>query len=131
MRFALDASVAVEVLLRTELGESVTGILERSDLLAPELLDSEVLAVLRRAVLSDRLDEARARQALDDLILWPIDRVPHGPLLKMAWTFRHNVTGYDALYLAAAAIHGATLLTADAHLAAIPSPGIAIHLVRI
>ena len=131
MRYVIDASVAVEVLLRTMLGRSAMPLIRGADLLAPELLDVEVLAALRRAVLVGRLTPDRAGEALDDLILWPIVRVPHGPLLGLAWRHRHNVTGYDATYLAAARVHRATLLTADARLAAVPDPGVPIHLLRI
>lgn len=131
MRFVLDASVAVEVLLRTELGLSAMPLLREADLLAPELLDVEVLSALRRAVLEGRLSEARAAEALDDLALWPIRRVSHTPLLSTAWSYRNNATGYDATYLAAARVHRASLLTADGRLAAVPDPGVPIHLVRI
>ncbi len=131
MRLVVDASVAVEVLLRSALGRSVAPMILLGDLLAPELLDAEVLAVLRRAVMGGRLDEPRAREALDDLARWPIERVRHAPLLQVAWGYRHNASGYDAFYLAAARVHDATLLTADARLADVPSPGIPIQLVRI
>ncbi len=130
MRFVVDASVAVEVLLRTELGRSSMPLLRGADLLAPELIDVEVLSALRRAVLGGRLPHARAAEALDDMALWPIQRVPHVPLLPVAWSYRHNATGYAATYLAAARVHRAALLTADARLAAVPAPGIPIHLIR-
>jgi len=39
-----DASVAVEYLLRTALGLRLADRIERSELIAPELLDAEVLA---------------------------------------------------------------------------------------
>jgi len=126
----VDAAAAVEYLLRTALGERVRELIERADLLAPELLDAEVLAVLRRVVLAGRLDERRAQQALDDLAAWPIRRLSHRPLLREAWSFRQNVTGYDALYLAAGRLHDATVLTADGPLARAPSGGVAIQNVR-
>ena len=65
MTLVVDASVAVEYLLRTPLGLKVALTLEESALVAPELLDAEVLAVLRRAVLGKRLPEPRARAALE------------------------------------------------------------------
>ena len=39
-------------------------LIERAALIAPELLDAEVLSALRGAVLGGRLDEARALAAL-------------------------------------------------------------------
>jgi predicted nucleic acid-binding protein len=130
VRYVVDASVAVEVLLRTELGRSVMPLLREADLLAPELIDVEVLAALRRAVLGGRLDHDRAAEALDDLVLWPIERVSHAPLLAVAWSHRHNASGYDATYLAAARVHRAALLTAVTGLAGMPNPGVPVHLVR-
>ena len=78
-RFVVDASVAVEYLLRTPVGESVAELLEGAVLLAPELMDAEVLSVLRRAVLHGHLEEARALLAVDDLVHWPVERILIAP----------------------------------------------------
>ena len=75
-RYVVDASVAVEYLLRTPVGESVAELLEDAVLLAPELMDAEVLSVLRRAVLHGHLEETRALLAVDDLVHWPVERIP-------------------------------------------------------
>ena len=130
MTLVIDASVAVEYLLRTLLGRRLALRLEREDLLAPELLDAEVLAVLRREVLARRLAEGRARTALDDLRDWPIRRVRHARLLRHAWAFRDNVSAYDALYLAAGLLFGASVLTADGPLSRAPALGVLIENVR-
>ena len=55
-RLVVDASVAVEYLLRTPLGLTLADTIDNASLLAPELMDAEVLSVLRRAVLSGHLD---------------------------------------------------------------------------
>ena len=73
--FVVDASVAVEYLLRTPLGLTVADMIEGASLTAPELMDVEVVSVLRRAVLSGRLEEARARMVVADLTHWPVE--PH------------------------------------------------------
>ena len=70
--------------------------LEEASLLAPALLDVEVLSVLRRALLQNRIEEHRARLALEDLGAWPVDRIPHSALLQEAWKHRHNVSAFDA-----------------------------------
>ncbi len=127
----IDASVAVEYLLRTKVGKSLAARLGSSDLVAPELLDAEVLAVLRRGYLQDRLSESRAREALGDLRDWPLRRVPNVQLVHEAWRYRNNVSAYDALYLAAAAKMEASLLTADGPLARAPSMGVVIEIVRV
>lgn len=127
----VDASAAVEYLLRTELGERVGPLLEAAMLAAPELLDAEVMAVLRREVAAGRLKARRATQAIDDLRDWDVERISHRELLDLAWALRDRVTAYDALYVAAARVRGATLITADGPLARAPGLGIAVHNVRL
>lgn len=95
--------------------------------MAPALLDVEVLSVLRRAVLHKGLPEARASLALDDLRDWPLDRIPHPFLIKEAWRHRHNVTAYDAFYVAVARLYEAPLLTMDGPLSRAPIPGVEVH----
>lgn len=90
--YVVDASAAAEYLLRTSLGLRVAEIIEGSLLSAPELLDVEVLSVFRRAVLRRELREERALRAIDDLMDWPIDRIPHKSLVWTAWQHRNNVT---------------------------------------
>lgn len=130
MRLVIDASVAVEYLLRTPLGTRLAERIEQSTTAAPELIDAEVLAVLRREVLAGRLGARRAAEALADLRDWDLERVPHRPLLEDAWALRSNVTAYDALYLAVAARYDAPVLTADGPLARAPLSGFVIENVR-
>lgn len=130
MRLVVDASVAVEYLLRTALGTRIAGTIEAASLHAPELLDAEVAAVLGREVLAGRLLEARAAEAIEDLLDWDVDRISHRFLLRAAWEFRCNVTAYDALYLAAARACDATVLTADGPLSRAPSHGVIVQNVR-
>jgi predicted nucleic acid-binding protein len=127
-RFVVDASVAVEYLLRTPLGLAVADMIEDASLLiAPELMDAEVVSVLRRAVLSGRLEEARALMALDDLYHWPVDRVSHQALTGLAWQYHRNVSAYDAFYIAAARAHGLPVLTADSRLARASGLGVVVQ----
>lgn len=130
-RCVIDASVAAEFLLRTTLGRKIAEIVEGAFLAAPELLDVEVLSVLRRAVLRQRLEDRRARLALDDLAAWSIDRIPHAALLREAWRHRHNVSAYDAFYVAAARLYDAPLLTADGPLSRAPALGIVVQNIRL
>jgi predicted nucleic acid-binding protein len=129
-RYVIDASAAAEYLLRTSLGLKVANIIEDGLLLAPELLDVEVLSVLRRAVLRRQLDEQRALRAIEDLMSWPVDRIPHTSLLWAAWQHRNNVSAYDAFYVAAASLCDAPLITADGPLSRAPSLGIVVENVR-
>jgi len=127
----VDASAAVEYLLQTAIGLRVAGILETSELAAPELLDAEVLAVLRCEVLAARLGAARAGEAIADLRSWGLERLPHRDLLDDAWALRGHVSAYDALYVAAARARAATLVTADGPLSRAPALGVAVHNVRL
>ena len=130
-RYVIDASVAVEYLLKTPLGRAMADLIERAALIAPELLDAEVLSALRRAVLGGRLDEARALAALDDLTDWPLDRIPNRTLARLAWPHLHNVSAYDAFYVAAARACNAALLTADGRLSRAPGLGVVVQHVRM
>lgn len=129
-RYVVDASAAAEYLLRTSLGLKVANIIEGGFLLAPELLDVEVLSVFRRAVLRRLLNEQRALRAIEDLMDWPIDRIPHRSLVWVAWQHRNNLSAYDAFYVAAARLSDAPLITADGPLARAPSLGIIVENVR-
>lgn len=129
--YVIDASVAVEYLLRTPLGITLASTVESASLAAPELLDPEVMSVLRRAVLAGRLDEERAVMALSDLAIWPIDRISHQMLTMLAWRHYSNVSAYDAFYVAAARTMGIPLLTADGRLARSSGLDIAVHHIRM
>ena len=59
-------------------------------------------------------------QALEDLVDFPLTRYPHDLFLLRIWELRHNVTAYDAAYIALAEALGAPLLTRDAALASAP-----------
>jgi len=126
----IDASAAVEYLLQTTLGLRAASLLDNADLVAPELLDAEVLAVLRREVLSGRLAEPRATEAVSDLGNWDVERLSHKTLIETAWRLRGHVTAYDALYVAAARARKAALVTADGPLARAPALGVVVHNVR-
>ncbi len=127
----VDASAAVEYLLQTELGVRVAGVLERGNVAAPELLDAEVLSVVRREVLSKRLKESRAREALTDLRDWGLERIGHRMLLDEAWSLRGRLTAYDALYVALARVRNAALVTADGPLSRAGGLGVTVHNVRL
>lgn len=128
MNVVVDASAAVEFLLRTTVGLRIEGIVAEATLFAPELLDAEVVAVFRRHVLRGVLGEKRAAEALDDLVSWDMDRIPLRDLVHDAWKLRKNVSAYDAFYLAAARRHTASVITCDGPLARIPVPtGVVVH----
>ena len=127
----LDASVGIEVLLRTSDGVALEDRLlrERRPYHVPHVFDLEVAHALRRAVRASLLSAKGGRAALDLLAALPLARHGHVRLLDRIWELRDNVTAYDASYVALAEALGATLLTRDARLAAAPGVRAAVEVV--
>lgn len=113
----VDASVLGPALADDDAdGDRAREHLRGGQLVAPELIDLEVVSILRRAARAKRLDERRSVQALTDLAALPLRRVPHLPLLARVWELRDNLSAYDASYVALAESLGTVLLTADGRL---------------
>ena len=127
----VDASAVLETLLRTPAAAAVEGRLfdSRQTLHAPHLIDVEVAQVVRRYAAAGELDAERGREALADLADLPLLRYPHDLLLPRIWELRHNLTAYDAAYVALAEALGAPLLTRDRRLAAAPGHHAQVELV--
>jgi predicted nucleic acid-binding protein len=119
----VDASVVVTALGSDEPDrDRALARVRDEQLVAPHLIDVEVLSAWRRLAASGRLDQRRADRALADLAALRLRRVPHRLLLARCWELRGNVTSYDATYVALAERLDAPLLTFDARLAAAPGP---------
>jgi predicted nucleic acid-binding protein len=114
-----DASVVVEMLLNSNAGKHAMARLIAADaeLHAPELLDVEVLHVLRHLVRQGAMTEPRADEARVLLDALPLTRHRHAALTHRCWQLRANLSAYDATYIALAEGLGASLLTRDARLA--------------
>jgi predicted nucleic acid-binding protein len=111
----IDAGVVVKLLTRdVDLAPA-----ERP-LSAPHLIDSEVTHVLRRLVASGRLSPRQGDAALDGFRQLIIRRRPVTHLLDRMWELRHNVSGYDATYVALAETLDVPLVTTDRRLAGAP-----------
>ena len=117
----VDASIVVEVLLRSDAGAALEERLFEGDdpLHAPHLLDVEVAHALRRCALHGDIDERHGRDSFGDLTAMSIERHGHQPLLERIWQLRHNLTACDAAYLALAESLDAPLLTRDSALASV------------
>ena len=97
-------------------GEHTRERLAGETLVAPELVDLEVVSVWRRHVAAKLMPARRAASALADLADLPLRRSSHQPFLQRIWELRHAITPYDAVYLALAEVLDAVLVTADARL---------------
>lgn len=126
----LDASVAVRVLLSA--GDEDEALRERvhdASCHAPHLIDAEAGNVLRRRAAAGGIEASSAAAALRGLNNLITDRYPHTSIAEAAWTLRHNLSYYDALYVALAARLGYPLLTADARLVNAPDLPCEVQLV--
>ena len=117
----VDASVLATALADDGLdGDRVRARLRGERLVAPHLIDLEVTSVWRRLLATGELDERRAAQALADLIDLRLERSSHHVLLDRCWELWHNLTVYDAAYVALAEVLEVELVTGDARLANAP-----------
>jgi predicted nucleic acid-binding protein len=126
----LDASALIEWLLQSSAGRRIDRrIFSRGETLhAPHLIDLEVAQVLRRMVREATLSPRRGDQVIEDLYELRLTRYPHFLLLPQIWRLRHNLSAYDASYVALAGHLGATLITRDARLASTPGHPVRIEL---
>jgi predicted nucleic acid-binding protein len=114
----VDASAVVAALVGKPADESVMDRLSADpELFAPYLLDVEVLHVLRSLVAPGELTDDRAADARVDYHDLNILRCVHQPLADRAWELRHNLSAYDAVYVALSEVLDAPLVTCDARLA--------------
>lgn len=97
------------------------------DVAAPDLVDVETVAVLRKRWLAGTISDRRFATAVADLEAIDLDRYPTLPLTRRAYELRANVTAYDAMYVALAETLGCELLTADQRLASAPGPRCAVR----
>ena len=114
----LDASVILEVLLKTPVGERHADRIFRTQdsLHVPHLVDVEIAQVLRRLALSGELMADRAGQVLEELADLPLNRHEHTALLPRIWEMRESVSAFDAAYVALAEGLPGPLLTCDGKL---------------
>jgi predicted nucleic acid-binding protein len=115
----IDASALAEYLIGSAPGQAAARVFashERS-LHMPHLAVSEATSVLRSWVARGVLPERRARGALEDLADFPATHYAAEPFLNRIWQLRHNLSAYDAHYVALAEALEAPLLTADARIA--------------
>ena len=130
MTAVLDASVVVELVLGTRIGARIRKRLHdpRISLHGPELLDLEVLNVLRRYVRAGTVAADRAEAAVRRLDELDLQRHRHGPMLPRIWSWRANLTAYDAAYVALAEVVDCPLLTTDARLSKAPGLPVLVEL---
>ena len=86
----------------------------------PHLIDLEVLQILRRLERAGLVSADRAAEAINALSELRLVRHGYRTLAGRVWTLRHNLSAYDAVYIALAEALEAPLVTTDARLASAP-----------
>lgn len=107
-----DASFVVDAVL----GQTV--VLDGDEVLAaPNLLPLEVLQTLRALLRRSSISAPEADRGVERLRGLRVRYYPENVFTEAIWDLRHNVSVYDAAYVALASLLGATLLTRDQRLA--------------
>jgi predicted nucleic acid-binding protein len=114
----IDSSALINVLVYPRPSRQLRRRLDGDEsLVAPHLLDLEMLSVLRGLTLAGEISEDRAGVVRDDFAEVPVERFPHAGLADRVWALRHNLTAYDAAYVALAEILDCPLVTSDSRMA--------------
>ncbi|MEO8051533.1 MAG: type II toxin-antitoxin system VapC family toxin [Acidobacteriota bacterium] len=122
----LDASVAAKWFLLADepLKDEALDLLARSadgqiGFIVPDLFWAELGNVLCKAVRQGRSTAADAEQSLRKAKSMDLPAVPSADLVEAAFGIaqKHGRSFYDAIYVALAVVHNATLVTADEKLA--------------
>ena len=124
-----DASVVVDLLGRFAAEPIEKALFGGGSLVAPELLDIEVLHTLRRLETTQAIPASRRARVLEDFRALPIRRFRHAALWQDIWRLRRNLTAYDACYVSLARQLEATLVTRDERIARAPDLGIDVEVV--
>lgn len=115
----IDTSAILEALAARD---PTRGLVEHlaadGDFHAPHLIDVEILHALRRMVMREEISEDRATDVRSDFADTAIVRYPHLPLGDRMWELRHNLSAYDAAFVALAEMLAVPLVTCDGRVAA-------------
>lgn len=111
----VDASAIIDFLAGTARSAKLLPLLD-DDLYAPDLLIPEVFSYLKRMTTSRRLTHSAAEQVALALRRAPIEYMHTWPHAERMWSWRNNLSPYDAAYVALADDLGAPLLTTDTRL---------------
>lgn len=121
MTLVVDASAVIDLLVRSDRGVRVRAFLAdrtEDDMATVAHLDAEVFSGLARLYRADDLDAEEVAVLLRRLGDLTVARLPiTARLLDAAWALRDNVAARDALYVAAAEVLSADLVTTDDRLA--------------
>ncbi|MGI8512004.1 MAG: type II toxin-antitoxin system VapC family toxin [Solirubrobacteraceae bacterium] len=116
----LDASAAVPVLADEPEGRPVLAALEDELFVSvPDHFHAEALSGVRGLAIGGKLARTDATAAIERLRQLRVMSFPALELVRDIWALRHELTVYDAAYLALARSLDTQLITLDAGLAAV------------
>ena len=122
----IDASALVDAFIgKASAATRISG----EELHAPHLIDLEVASALRRLEWEGTIAEPDSGTFLTALQHANLHRHSHRGLLGAIWELRHNLSTYDAAYVALATALDAPLVTTDAKLAEAPGVTCTVELV--
>ena len=117
----VDASIIVHLIADAAVDPNLVEIVRRAEkLVAPHLIDLEVLNALRKKRQQNKISKERLELAFDDFNSIPIDRLSTNHLNSRIWELCNNLTPYDASYVALAESLDISLLSRDAKMAGAP-----------
>jgi predicted nucleic acid-binding protein len=117
LSIVVDSSVLVAALVDVgPHGTWAEEVLARGSLQAPELARAEAMNILRRLERAKLITTPEANGAQEDLMQLDIDLFSFEPFADRIWELRHNVTSYDAWYVALAEALALPLATLDERL---------------
>ena len=123
MTVVVDASVVVAALVDNgREGQWADDVLLSGPLAAPHLLPVETANVLRKAALDGVISGDVATLAHGDLGDVRLELFDYPPFAGRVWELRHNLSAYDAWYVALAEALDAPLATLDSRLAQATGP---------
>lgn len=109
-----DASAVVAALLDAGSdGQWASEAISGADLAAPSVFPFEAANIIRRHARAELISAEYASQAHRDLLDLPVEEWPYALVADRYWELRHNLTAYDASYVAVAELLGAPLVTLD------------------
>lgn len=122
----------METLIPGEPGDRLRQRIRAADaaLHAPELIELEVLHAIRGLERGGRLSGEAAGKVVRRLEAIRVTRYPHRLLLRRVWELRHNLSSYDAAYVALAELLEAPLVTFDRRLLGAPGVRTEVELIQ-
>lgn len=123
MSSVLDSSVLVAAL--TDSGRTGAWAIDRlssGPVYTPGLAVVEAMNILRNLERARRIDKVEASAACDDLLRLELELLPLEPFSARVWELRHNLSAYDAWYVAAAEQLELPLATLDRRMSRATGP---------